>query len=63
MEVKCIVKGCPNKRGEGGFIGQLCTPCHTMITTGCVGHGETFIHVFADKLRAILEVVKDVRKA
>lgn len=62
MGVKCIVKGCPNHQGEGGFVGALCSPCHHMITTGLVGHGFTFIHVFADKLRTILETVKDLRK-
>ena len=32
--VACIVKGCSNHRGEGLFIGELCSPCHTFITTG-----------------------------
>ena len=32
--VACIVKGCRNHRGEGRFIGALCSPCHTFITTG-----------------------------
>jgi hypothetical protein len=32
--VACIVKGCSNHRGEGRFIGALCSPCHTFITTG-----------------------------
>ena len=32
--VACIVKGCSNHRGEGLFIGALCSPCHTFITTG-----------------------------
>ena len=32
--VACIVKGCRNHRGEGLFIGELCSPCHTFITTG-----------------------------
>ena len=41
---KCIVKGCPNHEGERGFVGMLCTPCYQMLTTGQVGHGETFIH-------------------
>ena len=30
----CIVKGCSNHRGEGLFVGALCSPCHTFITTG-----------------------------
>lgn len=30
----CIVKGCSNHRVEGLFVGALCSPCHTFITTG-----------------------------
>ena len=41
---KCIVKGCPNHKGEGGFVGDMCGPCHTMLTTGAIGSGETFVH-------------------
>jgi hypothetical protein len=31
---KCIVRNCNNRTGEGSFKGNLCTPCHTFITTG-----------------------------
>lgn len=47
---KCIVKDCPNHKGEGRFVGDLCGPCHAMLTTGTVGHGETFIHKMRDKM-------------
>ncbi len=30
----CIVKGCSNHRHKGKFVGNLCSPCHTFITTG-----------------------------
>ncbi len=30
--VACIVKGCENHQGEGGFVGALCNPCHAFIT-------------------------------
>ena len=30
----CIVKGCTNRQHEGGFIGDLCRPCHTMLVEG-----------------------------
>ena len=30
----CIVKDCQNHRHEGKFVGDLCSPCHTFITTG-----------------------------
>ncbi len=32
--MKCIVKDCKNHTNEGGFIGDLCSPCHEFITTG-----------------------------
>jgi len=31
---KCIVKGCENHANQGVFVGDLCLPCHTFITTG-----------------------------
>jgi len=36
MSIKCIVKGCTNKSSEGKFIGQLCSPCYEILTTGKV---------------------------
>lgn len=44
---KCIVKGCANRPSQGMFVGELCKPCHSMITTGHIGHGETFVHQLA----------------
>ena len=34
---KCIAKGCENHVGdvgEGTFVGDLCSPCHSFISTG-----------------------------
>lgn len=31
---KCIVKGCKNHKHEGQFVGDVCSPCHTMLTEG-----------------------------
>jgi len=36
-------------RGDGRFIGDLCSPCHEMITTGNVKYGTTFFHDILDK--------------
>lgn len=33
-QIKCIVKDCQNHKYEGKFVGDLCSPCHTFITTG-----------------------------
>lgn len=41
---RCLVKGCDNRRVDGGFAGDLCVPCHTMLASGIVGHGTTFVH-------------------
>jgi hypothetical protein len=61
MAVKCLVKGCQNHQGEGGFVGDLCSPCHRMITQGLVDeHGLTFIHALAKKLLAIKYLVDDI---
>lgn len=30
---KCLVHDCANHTDEGGFIGDLCVPCHQMVTT------------------------------
>ena len=40
---KCIVYGCKNHESEGGFVGDLCTPCHTMITTGELMPSDSFL--------------------
>ena len=42
--IKCIVKGCENHKHQGTFVGDLCFPCHEMLITGKLGHGNTFIH-------------------
>ena len=42
--MKCIVHGCENHHGEGRFVGDMCAPCHQMITTGVVGSGMTFVN-------------------
>lgn len=51
--MKCLVKGCVNQDHEGGFNGLLCSPCYTMITTGDVAYGHTFIHDLRDELLVV----------
>ena len=34
MFIKCIVKGCSNRTSEGGFVGDLCSPCYHILSTG-----------------------------
>ncbi len=40
---KCIVHGCMNRKGEGRFEGDICSPCFRAITTGIVGPSTSFI--------------------
>lgn len=55
---KCIVHGCTNCTDAGYFIGDLCTPCHAMITTGRVPeNGPTFIHEGLVKMRKLLSIL------
>lgn len=57
MTDKCIIKDCVNKRNEGGFVGDLCTPCYAFITRGEGKHSQAYrnalstgIDYFLDKL-------------
>lgn len=36
---KCANPSCPNRVGEGGFVGELCSPCHGLT----VDSGEKFL--------------------
>ena len=40
--IRCIVKDCQNHRHEGKFVGDLCSPCHTFITTGEGEHSQAY---------------------
>jgi hypothetical protein len=52
----CIVSGCPNRVGEGTFVGPLCKPCHEMIVSGVVGPGKTFVHRLVERLAEAHEI-------
>lgn len=43
LPTKCIVKGCKNHSNEGKFVGDLCAPCFSMLSTGVAARGETFV--------------------
>jgi hypothetical protein len=58
MSDKCLVKDCPNHKGEGRFIGDLCGPCHRMLSTGSIGHGQTFIHQMRDSMARVATTVE-----
>jgi len=45
---KCIVHGCTKYMDQGKFIGDLCKPCYTYITTGKVGPTDSFLSRIKD---------------
>ena len=50
MDNECIVSGCTNKKHEGVFVGEICKPCYTHITTGIVGPSTSFIGDMKNKI-------------
>lgn len=63
MSDKCIVYGCENYKHEGYFIGDLCSPCHNMITSGKPNYGATFIHDLRDQVKELEAENQKLRKA
>jgi hypothetical protein len=49
MKKKCVVLGCENYPEYGEFIGDICAPCHAMISTGDFRHGTTIFHDMFNK--------------
>jgi hypothetical protein len=41
---KCIVHGCSNHTNQGRFVGDVCSPCYTMITTGKIMPTDSFLN-------------------
>lgn len=40
--MKCIVFKCQNHKGEGLFIGDLCKPCYSFITTNDKNNSQVY---------------------
>lgn len=59
--MKCLVLDCANHTHQGRFIGPLCSPCHTMITTGQLGYGATFVHKLGDRVEELERLVEHYR--
>lgn len=56
--MKCIVKGCNNCSHEGRFIGDLCAPCYTMLTTGKLNPSNAwFVRAIEGAKEAVLKDV------
>jgi hypothetical protein len=60
---KCIVHGCSNHADQGRFVGEMCSPCHIMITTGKMMPTDSFLNQITS-LEAENEKLKNIlRKA
>ncbi len=55
--MKCIVSGCTNHAHEGRFMGDLCSPCYTMLTSGTISGGTTFIHAMRNRITKIKSAI------
>lgn len=40
---KCVVKGCVNRKIQGRFVGDICSPCFSYITNGKIGPTTSFL--------------------
>ena len=62
--MKCIVFGCVNHNHQGAFVGNLCSPCHSMIVSGEPKYGQTFVHEMQErvaKLEVALRSIEEFR--
>ena len=61
MSEVCVVKGCTNARHQGSFVGDLCSPCHNIITTGNPGYTVGVLKVFQqyELLKELIEEALD----
>lgn len=46
QHVRCIVSDCENHTDEGGFIGDLCGPCHLFVTTNKPNNSQACRNAF-----------------
>ena len=60
--MKCLVHGCLNHDNEGHFEGELCSPCHYMLTTGKIGPTHAFFGKLKDENDMLRGLLKDIGK-
>ena len=57
--MKCIVFNCENKKHQGGFVGELCSPCHEFITTNkgkfSQAYRNSFVELTDQEIKEIIE--------
>jgi dCMP deaminase len=54
MNDKCIVTGCENHKHQGRFVGDMCSPCYDMITTGKIGPTTSFLNQLENKDKMVI---------
>ena len=52
--IKCLVHDCTNHTDEGGFVGNFCVPCYTMLTTQNIKREHKSHAALVEALEAIL---------
>ena len=59
MNDKCIVYGCSNRKNQGSFTGNMCTPCHEFITAGIIGPTDSFLGEMEKNRQELRQLLKD----
>jgi len=63
QDEECIVAGCKNRKSQGKFVGDICSPCYEMITTGNVNINSTnFISSLNSKFKELKKQVREIVK-
>jgi len=57
--MKCIVKDCENHTHQGAFVGVLCMPCHTFLTTGEGKYSQLYRNTVAAEREACAQICED----
>ena len=55
----CITFHCENNSDQGGFVGDLCVPCHSFITTGRGKYSQIYRNTSAPDLLEVLQWIAD----
>lgn len=61
--MKCIVHKCSNHTDEGKFIGAICVPCFTYITSGEIGFMDSFLGGLRSENRSLLSILERMEYA
>lgn len=57
---KCVVHGCTNRQGQGGFTGDICSPCYATIVTGVIKPSGAWWYAHQKSRLELLQKVLDL---